>query len=230
MTNRIKWTNEKESYLRKIAKNRMTSEIQMLMAEKFDEQFSRSQIESAKKRYKIKSFDNVEYKCVFKKEVRQYIFDHYQEKPYKEMQQELQNIFKKQYTTRQLKSFYYKHNLKNNRNTKMKNGKNNINYKKIGSEKTDFKKRVLVKTDENCWEFKSKVVLRKNDIHLKEDECVIFLDRNNKNFNLDNMFIVNRKILGQLIHCNLTNEKELNKAILQNAKLQQRIKEILKDG
>lgn len=49
------WTDEEKLYLKEIVKNKTTKEIQKLMIEKFDYNFSHNQIAAAMKRYKIKS-------------------------------------------------------------------------------------------------------------------------------------------------------------------------------
>lgn len=87
-----------------------------------------------------------------------------------------------------------------------------------------------IKTDNHKWEYLQRKVYEKyHNVKLKENEYVIFLNQNRRDFSKNNLQLVSQKESGEL--CNYGSNiysinRELTKLALTNIKLKQKIKEV----
>ena len=113
-----------------------------------------------------------------------------------------------------------------------KKGKAPTNHRPVGSESVDAKDGYLsVKVAEpNKWELKHKVIWEKANGKMPEGYCVIFADKNKRNFNLDNLVLVSK---AELLIMNkeklIKKDANLTKVGVNIAKVKAKVNEIKKD-
>lgn len=115
----------------------------------------------------------------------------------------------------------------NNVKSKAHAGKNRRGSRPIGAERVR-KGYVEVKVKQpNVWDQKHRHIWEQHHgKKLKHNEIVIFADKNNRNFDIDNLIMVHRKYLGQLnINNYITENPELTKVGVGIVKLNSMIYE-----
>lgn len=85
-----------------------------------------------------------------------------------------------------------------------------------------------IKTMDHKWEYLQRKVYEKyHNIKLKEDEYVIFLNQNRRDFSKENLKVVSRKISAILSNDNLiSNNKDIMNLSIITAQLKEKIKEV----
>ena len=114
--------------------------------------------------------------------------------------------------------------------TRFKKGNIPKNILPIGTETTDSDGYTRVKVGEpNIWKLKHRKIYEENFGEIPENHVVIFLDKNLKNFNIDNLALVSRRELVLLNHFRLLSEEsKASKAGIKVAKIISKIAQLKK--
>ena len=92
--------------------------------------------------------------------------------------------------------------------TRFKKGNIPKNILPIGTETTDSDGYTRVKVGEpNIWKLKHRKIYEENFGEIPENHVVVFLDKDPKNFNIDNLALVSRSELALLNHFRLLSEE-----------------------
>lgn len=115
--------------------------------------------------------------------------------------------------------------LLNNNRSRAGAGQNRRGSKPIGTERVR-KDYVEIKVEQpNIWDQKQRYLWEQHHkMKLKHNEVVIFLDKNNRNFDIDNLAMIPRSLLG-VMNTNswISENPELTKSGVQLAKLVRKI-------
>ena len=104
-------------------------------------------------------------------------------------------------------------------------------YKHGGKEKLRIKvKNELHKANENWMPLEKYLYEKENNIKLKSNDIIMFLDNNPKNMNLNNLILVNKKTAFVLNINKYSGYGELTKAMADIITTQDEIKEMEKNG
>lgn len=63
----------------------------------------------------------------------------------------------------------------------------------VGTESVTKKGYVIVKIEGGIWEYKHRCIYKKYKGEIPKGHLVIFADKNNRNFDIDNLILINRK-------------------------------------
>lgn len=145
-------------------------------------------------------------------------------------EKELNGMYNKEFNqNRSIASLKYirtKHGiLLNNKRSLAGAGQNRRGSRPIGAERVR-KGYVEIKVEQpNVWDQKHRYLWEKHHKKkLKHNEIVIFADKDNRNFNIDNLVMVPRSLLGVMnINGWITEDPELTKSGVQVAKLVRKI-------
>lgn len=100
--------------------------------------------------------------------------------------------------------------------------------KSIGEESVTTNGYIKVKIAEpDVWEYKHRFMYEQyHNVKLKSDDLIIFVDNNKKNFDKDNLELINRSILSDINkHLNFnTDDIEIRKAVITLAKARYELK------
>lgn len=121
-----------------------------------------------------------------------------------ELLPKVNKIFDENFTRYELQKYLLRHKIKYKyksenmaRNARMMGTPKHS--KPIGTEYTNYNGLVLVKVDKNKWVYKGRLIYENYyGVKLKEDEMIIFLDGNRKNFNIDNLKLITKQEAGYL--------------------------------
>ncbi|WP_308009645.1 HNH endonuclease signature motif containing protein [uncultured Fusobacterium sp.] len=139
-------------------------------------------------------------------------------KTYREITELFNSTFNLNKTTQQLSTLFKRHKIKtgtyktftkghipHNKGkkgiggwepTQFKKGHIPANYKPIGSERIDKDGYILIKVaDPNIWKSKQKVIYEREYGSIPKGHVVIFADRDNRNFKLDNLILISKREL-----------------------------------
>jgi hypothetical protein len=134
---------------------------------------------------------------------------------YVEMVKLYNKNFRPKITLQQLETLAYKHGVYNGMGTRNgyappNKGKKHKpwigNYRPIGTERVmpyENVSYIEVKTGHHTWKRKHLVIWENANGKVPKGHVVIFADRNNRNFDLDNLLLVSRKELGIMNKCGL---------------------------
>ena len=113
-----------------------------------------------------------------------------------------------------------------------KKGQVSINHKPVGSERTDLDGYTLIKVAEpNKWQLKHRVIYEKAYGPIPPNMAVIFLDRNKRNFNINNLALVSREELAIINKNNFIKENAaLSRAGVNVAKVKNKINKLKKES
>ena len=116
--------------------------------------------------------------------------------------------------------------------TQFKKGHIPQNHKNVGTEILRADGYVWIKVAEpNKWRQKHVVIWEEANGKVKEGNVVIFLDGNRGNISLDNLAEVSRKVALQINRLMIKKtDKELTKQMINVAKIQVKISEVIKNG
>ena len=111
-----------------------------------------------------------------------------------------------------------------------KKGQVSINHKPVGSERTDLDGYTLIKVAEpNKWQLKHRVIYEKAYGPIPPNMAVIFLDRNKRNFHINNLALVSREELAIINKNNFIKENAaLSRAGVNVAKVKNKINKLKK--
>ena len=113
--------------------------------------------------------------------------------------------------------------------TTFKKGHIPKNYMPVGSERINGGYVDIKIADPNKWKAKHKIIWENTNGKIPKGHCVIFADRNNLNFELDNLILVSRKQLLELNGSKLIQEdKELTKTAINIVDLKIKISDMKK--
>lgn len=162
----------------------------------------------------------------YTKEFENYCIEHSKHLTKEELRQELENKFNLTVKKISLENYLYRHRIKcvdYNVNKARNVKKAPIGYEHI---KSDGTIRVKI-ANPDIWEFKQRLVYKKyHKCELTENDCIVFLDGNRQNFDIDNLYKVSKEESARLVNCDLlSNNKELSKLGINVAKLMVKIKE-----
>ena len=113
-----------------------------------------------------------------------------------------------------------------------KKGQVSINHKPVGSERTDLDGYTLIKVAEpNKWQLKHRVIYEKAYGPIPPNMAVIFLDRNKRNFNINNLALVSREELA-IINKNtfIKDTAALSRDRVNDAKVKNKINKLKKES
>ena len=174
-----KWTDEEKAYLKEITPGHHHIEIQQLMNEKFEYQFTLNQIKGAINRYKLNTG-----------------FTGYYEKgniPF--------NKGKKQ------TEYMSQEAIERTKKTRFKLNNTPLNHRPVGSERVTVDGYIEVKVAEpSKWRLKHQVVWEKANGKTPKGYTIIFADQNRQNCSLDNLILVSRHELLIMNKRNLISE------------------------
>lgn len=99
--------------------------------------------------------------------------------------------------------------------------------KPIGTEYTKPDGMVMVKVSRNKWVYKQRLIYENfYNVHLKDDEYVIFLDNNRNNFDINNLKVVSRHVASYLANQHFkSTDKDITSLGISVAELMIKIKE-----
>ena len=114
--------------------------------------------------------------------------------------------------------------------TWFKKGQTPINHKPVGSERIDLDGYTLIKVAEpNKWQLKHRVIYEKAYGPIPPNMAVIFLDKNKRNFNINNLALVSREELAIINKNNFIKENAaLSRAGVNVAKVKNKINKLKK--
>lgn len=194
---------------------------------------------------------------LFTDEIRAFIFEHYKGCPYSDLTDKVNKEFSTSFSTRQITNFCCRNKYNNGcKNEKTQFKKGNIPWNKrknvavsekikqhwftkghkpwqtkpVGYERIDSRDGyVLVKVSDNNFIPKQRLIYEKHYGAISDDDLVMFLDGNKRNFNIDNLMLISKAENLELTRKNLrTNDTELSRAGVMVARINQKIKSIKK--
>lgn len=162
------WTKEEKDYLKEITPGKHYKEIQELMKNKFNLEFTMNQIKGAICRYKL----NTGFTGRFQKG----------DIPF--------NKGKSQ------KDYMSAESIEKTKKTRFKKGQSPINWRPVGSERITKDGYTEIKIAEpNVWELKHKVLWEREHGSIPPKHVVIFADGNKENLDINNLMLISREKL-----------------------------------
>ena len=159
------WSNEEKEYLAEITPGKHYKEIQELMKNKFNLEFTMNQIKGAIWRYKL----NTGFTGRFQKG----------DIPF--------NKGKSQ------KDYMSAESIEKTKKTRFKKGQSPINWRPVGSERITNDGYTEIKIAEpNVWKLKHLVVWEKENGPIPKGHALVFADGDKTNISLDNLLLVTR--------------------------------------
>ena len=162
------WSEEEKKYLKEITPGKHYKEIQELMKNKFNLEFTMNQIKGAICRYKL----NTGFTGRFQKG----------DIPF--------NKGKSQ------KDYMSAESIEKTKKTRFKKGQPPINWRPVGSERITKDGYTEIKIAEpNAWELKHKVLWEREHGSIPPKHVVIFADGNKENLDINNLMLISREKL-----------------------------------
>ena len=162
------WSEEEKKYLKEITPGKHYKEIQELMKNKFNLEFTMNQIKGAICRYKL----NTGFTGRFQKG----------DIPF--------NKGKSQ------KDYMSAESIEKTKKTRFKKGQSPINWRPVGSERITKDGYTEIKIAEpNVWELKHKVLWEREHGSIPPKHVVIFADGNKENLDINNLMLISREKL-----------------------------------
>ena len=162
------WSEEEKKYLKEITPGKHYKEIQELMKNKFNLEFTMNQIKGAICRYKL----NTGFTGRFQKG----------DIPF--------NKGKSQ------KDYMSAESIEKTKRTRFKKGQPPINWRPVGSERITKDGYTEIKIAEpNVWELKHKVLWEREHGSIPPKHVVIFADGNKENLDINNLMLISREKL-----------------------------------
>jgi hypothetical protein len=218
-----KYTQEQQQFIAENVKGTTTKELTRLFNEKFKIDITESAMKAYKTNHKLKS-GTPKHKAagkatdLYSEEVRNFIGDHYKGTGHKDMAELLNNTFGISFTKEQVKGYYGRFNLDSGLTgqfpkgnipfnkgkkgiggwepTQFKKGQAPVNYRPVGSERTNVDGYVEIKVaDPNKWRLKHQVIWESVNGPIPKGYAVIFGNSNTSNLDINNLILVTR---GQL--------------------------------
>ena len=97
----------------------------------------------------------------------------------------------------------------------------------IGTERVKDRDRVYVKVSKDKWMYKQRYIYEQYyDVKLTDDDFILFLDGDKRNFNITNLYKVTRYEAAHLGYiCGKTNNQSVKKLSIQVARMMIKIKD-----
>jgi len=83
-----------------------------------------------------------------------------------------------------------------------------------------------IKTGENQWEIMHKYLWEKENGKVPEDHVLYFVDGNTLHYDIDNLVLIHRSVLVILNHWKMTKDADLNRCLIAEAELSQKLYEL----
>lgn len=219
----MKLFNEEESnFLKENARGRLAIELTEMFNKKFNRNITIKQIQEYKKTHKLTSGLKVSYT----EEEKEYFYKIYKGKSTTEITRLLNEKFNKNYTRNNIRKFINYHKLRTGYIEyfpDMKR-KEERSYKKRG--RTVYR----VRNENNKWESKAKYLYRKNIGEVPKDCCIILLDGSDNNFELDNLYPINKRVNAFMQSRRLYfKNKEMNKTSIMALELMLKCADLKKE-
>ena len=162
------WSEEEKKYLKEITPGKHYKEIQELMKNKFNLEFTMNQIKGAIWRYKL----NTGFTGRFQKG----------DIPF--------NKGKSQ------KDYMSAESIEKTKKTRFKKGQSPINWRPVGSERITKDGYTEIKIAEpNVWKLKHLVVWEKENGPIPKGHALVFADGNKENLDINNLMLISREKL-----------------------------------
>ena len=179
---------------------------------------------TTKKKYNRFYSEQVEF-------VKEKIKEHYMVKEITEL---LNKEFNQNYSFKSVSSLIYKRlKLKTNNNSKFKDNHKPYKHKEVGEEYIDkYNDCVLIKIAEpNTWVQKHRYIWEQHYGKIPEGYFVLFLDKNRRNFDIDNLALVSQKDYLKMLSTRTYSEnKDITKLAILNAQMMNKTNERRKNG
>ena len=197
------WSNEEKEYLAEITPGKHYKEIQELMKNKFNLEFTMNQIKGAICRYKL----NTGFTGRFQKGDIPFNKDKSQ------------------------KDYMSAESIEKTKKTRFKKGQSPINRRPVGSERITNDGYTEIKIAEpNVWKLKHLVVWEKENGPIPKGHALVFADGDKTNISLDNILLVTRhQLLVMNINKLIKNNSEVTKTGVLIAKVLIKANERRKD-
>lgn len=158
--------------------------------------------------------------------MKQYLLEHGEEHIIKEWVDIVNSKFGTDFDVHEMQHYFTRHHIafKYEKPNKSNTGLAHP----IGSERTKSDGMVQIKVAPHKWEYKQRYIYEQYyGVELKEDEYVIFLDRDRSNFDINNLKKVTRRESAVMANLDLfTGCKELTELGLSIAQLNIKVKEV----
>ncbi|MDI9412754.1 MAG: HNH endonuclease signature motif containing protein [Bacillota bacterium] len=253
MSTIYKYDDEVRQFIFDNVEGTTTRDLVELVNSKFNLSFTVNKMRSFKKNHNLRSNTRVGVEPgqptkLFPAEIFYYILENYRGVGPKEMMERLNSKFGTEYSHQQLKSFYNNRKLnsgldgrfkpgrvphnkgtrglhKGGEATQFKKGNLPHNYQPVGTVRVNSEGYIDIKiADPNVWKGKHILVWEQHNGPVPEGHCVIFGDRNRRNFDPENLILVSRAQLARLNQNGLIkDDADLTKAGLNIVNLQQLI-------
>ena len=135
-------------------------------------------------------------KSRFTEEEKQFIRENYKGIPTPELTKLFNQKFNKEESNEVIRNWKKHNGLKNGLNTRFRKNQTAHNHKPIGSEfisKRDGYTYIKI-AEPNTWDLKQRVIYKKAYGDIPSDYSIVFADQNKRNFDLDNLILVRRKV------------------------------------
>lgn len=221
------------TYLKNKSSGKLVSEIRDEMNRKFNLSLNNRQIDSAKYRYGIKSYKKRgHYRLIFTDEIKNFIKDNCSGKLIGDLRNLVNKKFNTNFSDLQIRNHLDDYGLASGIDTKFKGGNQHFKWKFAGEEKVDGRGRVWVKMSdtEKIWKLKSHVVWEEAHGGIQNGHVLVYLDRDETNWSLDNLEAVDRSTLGVVVsrEALIIDEPLFNLVSISHVKLERKIKMIEK--
>lgn len=161
------------------------------------------------------------FKSIYTEEEHAFMKEYVSGHTLKEIQEEFIKRFGWEITTKQIRGYLGNHNL-NTGMGKFKSGQSSYKRQPIGSESVDCNGLIKVKVENpSKWRYKHNVVWEKHNGTIPSGCVIIFLDGNDRNFDINNLECVTRaENLYLNRHAMRFQDPELTKTAINIARLQ----------
>lgn len=216
------FNSEEDNFLRKNVQGRLATELTEMFNKKFNRNITVKQIQEYKKTRKLKGGLKVEYT----EEEKEYFYKIYKGKSTTEITRLLNEKFNKNYTRNNIRKFINYHKLRTGYIEYFPDMPRKKERSYLKSGRTVYR----VRNEENKWESKAKYLYRKNIGEIPKDCCIILLDGSDNNFELDNLYPINKRVNAFMQSRRLYfKNKEMNKTSIMALELMLKCADLKKE-
>lgn len=152
-------------------------------------------------------------------EIAKFIYDNYEGISNQELIDRIYKKFGVKYNRRKMKDYKWRRGLRSGIKITP------FEKRELLSELTDDRGYTFIKVGEYNWIPKHRYLYEKHIGKIPKGHVVVFKDGNSQNFDLDNLMLADRKLLGRISSL-ITKDAELNETIILNAKLKIKVREL----
>lgn len=209
------YTKEQVEWLKENAYGRRHKVLAEMFNERFGTNLTTQQIRRA---LEIRKIDNgLHHHSDMSDEMIKFIYENYKGIGNQELVDRLNEKFGTNFSRKKIKDYKYQNNLQ---------GGVKAHYRReLLEETTTTDGFTYIKVDEAIWVRKQRYLYEKYIGEIPKDYVVIFKDGNRQNFDLDNLMLADRKLLGRVASL-MTDDEEINEIVILNGKLQNKIEEL----